>query len=279
VTESLLLTQPVPSPGVLLLGGSEGGFPERDARALHAEGFAVLALAYFGLPTLPSGLVDIPLEYFFAAVDKIAAHSHLKVGIVGGSRGGEAALLVAAHDRRVQAVVSVVGSGLVTQGIDYRAGALLDILGTPAAPWTLRRRALDYLPYEMCDELRDLVAQGEPVPLRLAYPEEPADVDRYRIPVGRINGPVLMLCGGDDQMWPSATYCRLAAADNVDLRIYEGAGHALAGPPGPAFTSTVVPGPGVAFEVGGTPEINTSARSAAWAATLEFLHENLDITR
>lgn len=32
-----------PAPGVLLLGGSEGGLHERDARALAAEGFTVLA--------------------------------------------------------------------------------------------------------------------------------------------------------------------------------------------------------------------------------------------
>ena len=281
VTESLLITQPVSAPGVLLLGGSEGGLPERDARALAEEGYHVLALAYFGRPTLPAGLVDIPLEYFFAAVDKIASFSDGPIAIVGGSRGGEAALLIGAHDRRVGAVVSVAGSGLVTQGIDYRAGALLDILATPAASWTLRRRPLDYVPYEVGDEMRDLVERGEPVPLRLAYPEPPAEVEPYRIPVERIGGPVLMLSGGDDTMWPSVGYSQLAAdsADNVEHRIYEGAGHTIAGPPGAPFTTTVLPGPGVRFEVGGTPEINTKARAAAWSATLEFLHENLGVTR
>ena len=281
MTESLLLTQPVSAPGVLLLGGSEGGLHERDAHALHAEGYNVLALAYFGAPTLPPGLVDIPLEYFFAAVDKIASFATGKIGIVGGSRGGEAALLVAAHDDRVGAVVSVAGGGLVTQGIDYRAGSLLDILSTPAASWTLRRKPLDYLPYEIRDELREQVAGGEPVRLRLAFPDVPADATPYRIPVERIGGPVLMLCGSDDQSWPTVEYSQAAAdgADNVELRIYEGAGHQLNGPPGQPYTDTLSPGPGVRFEMGGTPEINTKARAAAWSATLEFLHENLGITR
>jgi dienelactone hydrolase len=281
VTESLLLTQPVNAPGVLLLGGAEGGLHERDARALHAEGYNVLALAYFGLPSLPPGLVDIPLEYFFAAVDKIASLSSGKIGVVGGSRGGEAALLVGAHDKRVGAVVSVAGGGLLTQGVDYRAGTLLDILDTPAASWTLRRRPLDYLPYEVRDELREQVAKGEPVRLRLAFPDVPAEVARYRIPVERVDGPVLMLCGSEDQNWPSVAYSQAAAdgADNVELRIYEGAGHPLNGPPGQPFTDTLSPGPGVVFEMGGTPEVNTKARAAAWAATLEFLHENIGITR
>lgn len=281
MTESVLLTQPVSAPGVLLLGGAEGGLHERDAKALHAEGFNVMALAYFGLPTLPAGLVDIPLEYFFAAVDKIASLSAGRIGIVGGSRGGEAALLVGAHDNRVGAVVSVAGGGLITQGIDYRAGMLLDILDTPAVSWTLRRKPLDYLPYQVRDELREQVARGEPVRLRLAFPDVPADVERYRIPVERIDGPVLMLCGSDDQNWPSVAYSRAAAgrADNVELRIYEGAGHPLNGPPGRPYADTLSDGPGVRFEMGGTPEINTKARAAAWAATLEFLHENLDVTR
>jgi dienelactone hydrolase len=279
VTESLLLTQPVSAPGVLLLGGAEGGLHERDARALHAEGYNVLALAYFGLPSLPPGLVDIPLEYFFAAVDKIASLSSGRIGVIGGSRGGEAALLVGAHDQRVGAVVSVAGGGLLTQGIDYRAGTLLDILDTPAASWTLRRKPLDYLPYEVRDELREQVAKGEPVRLRLAFPDVPADVTRYRIPVERVDGPVLMLCGSEDQSWPTVEYSQAASADNVELRIYEGAGHPLNGPPGQPYTDTLSPGPGVMFEMGGTPEINTKARAAAWDATLEFLQENLSVTR
>ncbi|MFC0543122.1 alpha/beta fold hydrolase [Kutzneria chonburiensis] len=279
MTESLLLTQPVSAPGVLLLGGSEGGLHERDARALHAEGYNVLALAYFGTSTLPPGLVDIPLEYFFAAVDKIASFATGKIGIVGGSRGGEAALLVGAHDDRVGAVVSVAGGGLVTQGIDYRAGTLLDILSTPAASWTLRRKPLDYLPYDIRDELREQIANDEPVRLRLAFADVPAEVDRYRIPVERIGGPVLMLCGDDDQTWPTVEYSRAATADNVELRIYEGAGHPLNGPPGQPYLDTLSDGPGVRFELGGSAEVNTKARAAAWAATLEFLHENIGITR
>ena len=39
-----------PAPGVLLLGGSEGGRHANDAALLASHGFAVLALAYFGEP-------------------------------------------------------------------------------------------------------------------------------------------------------------------------------------------------------------------------------------
>jgi dienelactone hydrolase len=51
-------------PGVILIGGSEGGLHEVDAALLAAHGFSVLALAYFGMPGVPPTIVDIPLEYF-----------------------------------------------------------------------------------------------------------------------------------------------------------------------------------------------------------------------
>ena len=129
-----------PAPGVLLLGGSEGGLHERDAQVLAARGFTVLALAYFGLPGLPPGLIDIPIEYFVRGLDVLAQQPRAgeRLGITGGSRGGEAALLVAAYDERVAATVSVAGSGIVTEGIDFRRGGLLDILGEPPTnSWTL----------------------------------------------------------------------------------------------------------------------------------------------
>lgn len=86
----------LPAPGVLLLGGSEGGLHERDARALAAaEGFTVVASQ---------------------------PRAGQRFGVTGGSRGGEAALLVGSYDERVGAVVSIVGSGVMTQGHRLPAG-------------------------------------------------------------------------------------------------------------------------------------------------------------
>lgn len=112
------------APGVLLLGGSEGGLHERDARALAAEGFTVLALAYLGAPGLPPGLIGVPLEYFSLGLDVLASQPRAgqRFGVTGGSRGGDAALLVGSYDERVGAVVSIVGSGVMTQGHRLPAG-------------------------------------------------------------------------------------------------------------------------------------------------------------
>jgi len=289
-----------PAPGVLLLGGSEGGLHERDAQVLAGHGFTVLALAYFGLPGLPPGLIDIPLEHFARGLDVLAAEpgtgAAARFGILGGSRGGEAALLTAAHDERVGAVVSVVGSGLVTQGIDFRRGSLLSILGHPTGSWTWRGEPLPYLPNVIPDALRDLVARGLPVPLRLAFPpvpDDPAALERVSIPVERIRGPVLLLSAGQDGMWPGAVYSQVAA-DRLSRsrhpfpfshQVLEAAGHAIAGPPAPsadgaggpadADGGTTSPGPGVTFELGGTAAATRAARAQAWRATVGFLREHL----
>jgi dienelactone hydrolase len=130
-----------PLPGVLMLGGAEGGMHEDDAALLAAHGYAALALAYYGMPGLPATAQDIPLEYFGHALAYIQRHPRVRadrLAVMGGSKGGEAALLVAATFPQVRAAISVVGSGLVTQGIsqDVLTGSLLEILSTPVANWT-----------------------------------------------------------------------------------------------------------------------------------------------
>lgn len=275
-----------PAPGVLLLGGSEGGVHERDAQVLSAAGFTVLALGYFGMPGLPPSLIEIPVEYLARGLDVLAAQPGTgeQFGVTGGSRGGEAALLLAAHDQRVSAVVSVAGSGILTQGIDFRLGSLPAILGTPTVAWTRDGLALPYLPSILPDELTRLIAEGAPVPLSLSFPpipDDPAELARVSIPVERSRAAVLMICGSDDRSWPSGAYSRVAldrlrsANRHAELQILPGVGHPIAGPPGRPFTSTTSPGPGVLFEMGGSAAANTAARAHTWTRTVDWFRTHL----
>lgn len=156
-----------PVPAVLVLGGSEGGlspFILRQAALLASHGYAALALAYFGLDGLPPALANVPLEYFDRAAGLLGDRPDVagdRLAVLGVSRGGEVALLLAATFPRFRAAVSVAGSGLVVRSPD---GA------TPA--WTLR---------------------GQPLPF--AVGNEPAGWDAAAIPVERIDGPVLLLSG------------------------------------------------------------------------------------
>ena len=90
-----------PFPGVLALGGSDGGTPDYFLNLLVPEGFACLALQYWGTNETQLSMADIPLERVEAGLrwlidrpDVIATDD--RVGLVGASRGGELALLAAA---------------------------------------------------------------------------------------------------------------------------------------------------------------------------------------
>ncbi len=100
-----------PHPGVLVLGGSEGGAPLRAAAWLASHGYAALALAYFRYEDLPARLEAIPLEYFGQGVAWMMQRPEIapeRIGVLGTSRGGELALQVASLYSQIKAVVAYV---------------------------------------------------------------------------------------------------------------------------------------------------------------------------
>ena len=88
-------------PGIIVLGGAEGGLNSEDVAALLASrGFAALALAYFATGNLPQSLEEIPLEYFKKAMDWMRRQRGVEKNrliLIGTSKGAEAALLLASQ--------------------------------------------------------------------------------------------------------------------------------------------------------------------------------------
>jgi dienelactone hydrolase len=108
-------------PAVLIFGGSEGGMiNEAAATVLAAHGYPTLDLAYFGEPGLPPSLANIPLEYFAKALTFLRSQPGVDpehITVKGGSRGGEAALLIGAvYPALVNAVVAGSPSSHVNMG-------------------------------------------------------------------------------------------------------------------------------------------------------------------
>jgi dienelactone hydrolase len=277
-----------PWPGVMQLGGAEGGLHEEDAALLAAHGFTVLALAYYGLPGLPPTLTGIPVEYFGTALDYLGAHPAVAPGgiaVMGVSKGGEAALLTGAtYPHAVRSVISVVGSAVHTQGISQSVtdGSLLEILGTPVASWTYQGRELPYLPNVVTARMNEAVAAGGPVCLGWAVPDlgDAPECGAAAIAVERIAGPILLISGADDQTYGAAfqevAMRRLADADHrFGYRhiVHERAGHLIAVPPYRPTTQKVFPGPGVQFSYGGTAAADAAARVANWHEIHAFLSD------
>lgn len=254
-------------PAILLLGGSEGGLgggAKRQARALAARGYVVLHLSYFGGPGQPTALKLIPLEKFYRGLDWLKAQPGVdgdRIGVVGTSKGAEAALLVASRRSDVRAVVLGSPSSVVWGGIDGMSGV-------NESSWTEKGKPVPFTPYGWTGKWEGLLA---------LYTAGLAGADGRRgaIPLERVSGQVTMVCGEKDALWPSCPMAREVAARlrasgrRVTLLAYPDAGHAAFGPP--AEPDAPPPSAEAMAMMGGTAAATNAARADAWPRVLEAL--------
>jgi dienelactone hydrolase len=101
------------------------GIATEMAKPLVREGFVVLALGYFSTRGLPPTFAELPLEYFEKATDWLLGQPEVKdgsrVGVIGSSRGSEAALQLATLSSRIAAVAAYVPSGIRWSGVKRKA--------------------------------------------------------------------------------------------------------------------------------------------------------------
>lgn len=179
---------------VLVLGGSEGGIPEKLAKPIVDAGYPTLALAYFNVEGLPEELHKIPLEYFNQAKLWLQKQQNIKLDeliIVGWSKGAELALLLASKDDQVSRVVAIAPSSVVWAGI------LKDWAKVPSSSWTEQAQELTHIPFKPSgpvNGLHDLYAQS------LANRVDSGKAD---IPVENIRAKVVLMTGEEDEIWPS----------------------------------------------------------------------------
>lgn len=266
-------------PGVMVLGGSEGGLGLPDVAVLLASGgFTTMSLAYFGVKGLPSTLQNIPVEYFGRALEWMRACPETDptfVGVYGASRGAEAALLLAATYPQVKAVVARSPTNVRWEGVTAK--------GLPGGPaWTYRGKPLSYIPNRIplwfaARYAWDFIV-GDPVRLTPLFRYDWGlfgDTGSVEIPVENIHGPVLLVSGKDDQIWPSSLMAarlmeRLRqhkhpyADENLS---YDGAGHWI-----PAeYLPTAGERQRIKLMIGGTPEGTALAQDDSWPKILHFL--------
>ena len=283
------------APGVIVLGGSDGGNVWTFVAALlAAHGIAALSLAYFAYDDLPRELIEIPLEYFGEAIDWLDRRPEVDaaaVGVLGMSRGGEAALLSGAFLRGVAAVVALVPSGVTGNGIGADFSAMAKSAWTRnGEPFPVFPPPGDPLTFE---EAGRAFATGTPFAgapaMRRALQSAGDRVDDFAIPVEGIRGPILMISAEDDQLWASSALTEIAEQRlrranfphfHEHVR-YSNAGHFVVLPPNLPTTSNsgrhqVVP---MTLAFGGTPDANAHASAELWPRVVSFLRTHLAAPR
>lgn len=276
-----------PCPGLLLLGGSSGAVLEQQAALLASHGYCALALAYFGKDRLPAELTEIPLEYFGQALQWLQNQEEVlpnKLAVLGISKGAEAVLLLASTFESIKAVVSYAPSAVVYEGL---AGSEEN---QNKSSWSYQGKSLPFLSQAPSPSLlayeQQCLRENIPVAFRSRYLfsfEQRGRDEQAAIPVEKVNGPVLLISGQDDQMWPSEHFGFLVEQrlkqrgfpHDVLHLTYENAGHKIGIPFLPTTTlhQTYHPVADILCAYGGTPAGNAFASAHSWQHLFVFLEK------
>ncbi|MFI0422400.1 acyl-CoA thioester hydrolase/BAAT C-terminal domain-containing protein [Spongiactinospora sp. 9N601] len=256
--------------GVLVLAGSSGRIDTERSRVLARQGAVALSIRWFGGPGQSPGICEIPLETFTTAIDLLLDVGVRRVGVLGVSKGAEAALLTAGLDPRVDAVIALAPTSLawanIGRGVDghihpYRSS------------WTWREEPVPFVGYD--DTWSPAEPEGSPVAYRTLYEHSRARfaqaAEAAAIPVERASSDLLLVAGADDQMWPSLPFAeelaarRSAAGRPARIVSSPDAGHR------PCLPGESPAPPSTSYLYGGSPDADASLGAAAWPYILQIL--------
>lgn len=260
-------------PGILLLGGSEGGLARdllRQAVLLQRAGYNVLHVAYHNAPGQPAQLKNVPIETFRKGLDWLKARPEVNaqaLAVVGYSKGAEAALLVATRYPGIRAVVAGMPSSVVWDGLDTPS----ILLGINSS-WSENGRPVASLGYGWFDSKRGLYGVFEDGLKTVG--DHPEAV----IPVEKFAGRLLLICGARDELWPACPMAEQirrradsSGGPTTELLRYADAGHGVMGSPLPADDVDMIK----FAQLGGTAAANAAARADSWPKIVAFLGQAL----
>ncbi|MEO6080656.1 MAG: acyl-CoA thioester hydrolase/BAAT C-terminal domain-containing protein [Steroidobacteraceae bacterium] len=203
VDAKLFLGTGTNQPLIVGFGGAEGGNMFASDRVRPGveqslkKGYAFLAVGYFDAPGTPKELDRIALEGIHEAIQTAARNPLVNgkcIAVLGASKGGELALLLASHYPDIKAVVGLVPGFAVFVGHT-------STLDTPS--FSLNGKPLAFVPVPK-SAVPFLLPPNRN--LRLAWEEMLKDkvaVEKASIAVERINGPILLVSARRDEFWPS----------------------------------------------------------------------------
>ncbi len=199
--ESPLPADAAKRPLIVAMGGAEGGNawsgPRAQAmrNAFLSDGYALLALGYFGAPGTPEKLDRIALEGVRNAIAEAAKHPSVDarcIALIGGSKGAELALLLASRDPSIKAVAAIVPGSAVFVGHT-------DTFDTSS--FSENKVEIPYVP--MTEKAVPALIAGNKRKAFDVMMEDAEAMKRARIAVEKINGPIFFLSAAQDELWAS----------------------------------------------------------------------------
>ena len=192
-------------PLIVGLGGSEGGnawasnYWKNTRDEFLKKGYAFLAVGYFNAKGTPDTLDRISIEQVHNAIVEAAKNPKVnkkKIAIIGGSRGGDLALLIGSYFKDIKAVVAIVPSNVAFPGNTNHF---------TTSSWTYNGKELPFVPVseEAVPSLmkHDLRSTFE-IMLKDSIAEQKAIIQ-----VEKIDGPILFMSATKDEVCPSTPMC------------------------------------------------------------------------
>ena len=249
--------------------GSHGGLLEFRAAILASYGYAVFALAFFDYKDLPTSFRNLDMKYLMDAVEWLASHDRVcqhGIGIIGVSFGGQVALQLAAECPMVAATVAVSSPNFLLMPVKYQGKSV----------GLQRDISIDNL----------TIVDDRTISSRGFYDLDSSESKQIEIPVEKIKGEVLVICGIEDACINSSKMAarmqkRLALHKKKSAKVlnYPGTGHLIEVPFMPMCKISFHKYYDAYFMWGGNVEEHSAAQEHSWKAIINFFSEHVQDAR
>lgn len=265
-------------PTIILIGGGHWG--EYWGHEFAKANYVGLSLPYYREEGLPQLMEEIPLEYFEKAVLWLKEQPEVnpdKIIVMGASRNAELALLIASYfPNTIYGVIAYSPSSVSW------SNTVLPFNSDSVKPsWTYKNQPI---PYISMDKIKGTPTSTiETLPFWKNGLSDSISVNNASIQVENINGPILLLSGAEDEVWPSAMMSNMIENkikknqfnfefENIQ---YENAGHLISSNPNNPSTmrqgKMEVEGKSYDFNFGGTEKGDLAAQKDAAQRVFKFL--------
>jgi dipeptidyl aminopeptidase/acylaminoacyl peptidase len=205
-TEAILyLGKGEKQPLIVGLGGSEGGnawtsnYWKKTRDQFIEKGYAFLAIGYFNAPGTPKLLEKIAIEDVHDAIVKATQNNQIdgeRIAIVGGSRGGDLALLIASYYDDIDCVVALVPSHAVFPGNTNHF---------TTSTWTYNGVELPFIPVN--DASVPFIMKRDLRGAFTAMLQDTVAEQKALIKVENIKAPMLLISATEDEIAPTTPMC------------------------------------------------------------------------